>query len=380
MPHDVPGEVHWHEPAGGEQAGLTSFRRPASTYDDFMATEGIPCFRGLGIDSVMNLPLAPWRRLGGRGSYIQLHGTEGKWGSYVVEVPTGGATTPERHLFDEVFLVLAGRGSTEIWSDGDEPRHAFEWQTGSLFSVPFNAWHRLVNGSATPSLLLVGTTAPVIVNHLGDPAAVFDPPWQFRKRNAATSSEHTPGIEPDPVRPLDNRRSPGYRRLEPSLAGDAFQVSIGQHRTGRYARAYASGAPAMTICLKGRGYTYLWPDHAGPTPWRDGKAELVRRVDYQQFGLGATAPSGRRWYHQHFGVAPEPLRLATWYGPQGPGHEPGPPGEVRVDETLIELARGGTAIPYHSEDPHLRVEWQKALAATGSDDRMLPSFYDPPPS
>ena len=29
--------------------------------------------------------------MGGRGHYIQLHGTEGKWGCYVVEVPAGGA-------------------------------------------------------------------------------------------------------------------------------------------------------------------------------------------------------------------------------------------------------------------------------------------------
>src|SRR5579859_6464936 len=110
MPHDVPGQVHWHEPAGGEQAGLTTFRRPPSAYDAFMAAEGVPCFRGPGIASVLNLPLAPWPRLGGRGSYIQLHGTEGQWGCYLVEVPAGGALLPERHLFDKVMLVVAGRG------------------------------------------------------------------------------------------------------------------------------------------------------------------------------------------------------------------------------------------------------------------------------
>jgi hypothetical protein len=43
--------------------------------------------------------MAPWRRLGGRGGYIQLYGTEGLWGCYVVEVPAAGALNVERHLY-----------------------------------------------------------------------------------------------------------------------------------------------------------------------------------------------------------------------------------------------------------------------------------------
>jgi hypothetical protein len=64
---------------------------------------------------VQDLPLASWPRLGGRGSYIQLYGTEGLWGCYVVEVPGAGALNVERHLYEKVVFVVEGRGTTEVF-------------------------------------------------------------------------------------------------------------------------------------------------------------------------------------------------------------------------------------------------------------------------
>src|SRR5580692_2747976 len=107
MPHD--GAVHWHEPKDGQKAGLGKFGRPPMPYDRFMEAEGIPVHRGIGVRTVFDLPLAPWKRLGGRGSYIQLFGTEGLWGMYVVEIPAGGALNTDRHLYEKVVLVVDGR-------------------------------------------------------------------------------------------------------------------------------------------------------------------------------------------------------------------------------------------------------------------------------
>ena len=131
--HDIAAKVHWHEPTGGRRAGFGKWGRVKTPYDSFMESEGIPCFRDIGIAKVQNLPLAPWKRLGGRGTYIQLYGTESKWGCYLVEVPGRGALNPEKHLFEKIYFVVEGRGSTEVWQDGDTNRHTFEWQQGSLF-------------------------------------------------------------------------------------------------------------------------------------------------------------------------------------------------------------------------------------------------------
>src|SRR6516225_4967845 len=117
--HDVSDGTHWHEPGGETRAGFGTFVRPKTSYDLFMESEGIPIFRDIGVNKVQNLPLGPWSRMGGKGTYIQLHGTEGKWGCYVVEVPGAGALNSEKHLYEEIYLVVDGRGTTEVWLDND---------------------------------------------------------------------------------------------------------------------------------------------------------------------------------------------------------------------------------------------------------------------
>ena len=397
MPHDAPGPVHWHEPAAGKKAGFGTFGRPATPYDKFMAAEGIPVFRDIGVSKVQDLPLAPWRRTGGRGSFIQLYGTEGKWGCYVVEIPGAGALNTEKHLYEEIFLVVEGRGSTEVWLEGDSKRHVFEWQRGSLFSIPVNALHRIVNATASPALLLAGTTAPNLMNLINDVGVLFDCPYRFRDRFSGADDFYKPNddIEPDPVRglamrrtnlspdivdcalPLDNRRSPGYRRVEPFMTGNTFYLWIGQHENGRYSKAHAHTSAAILICVKGKGYTYTWPERLGVTPWKDGNADEVRRVDYEPVGMVSAAPGGARWYHQHFGVSKEPFRLTAWFGPHSPGREPGPPGEQHIDYTGMDITEGGTSIPYWMEDPFIRKEYEATLARAGVESRMEPAWYVP---
>ena len=306
--HDVPGQTHWHEPTGGKRAGFGKFGRPKTPYDNFMESEGIPVFRDIGVSKVQNLPLAPWKRTGGRGTYIQLYGTEGKWGCYVIEVPGAGALNPEKHLYEEIYFVVEGRGTTEVWLEGDNRRHVFEWQKNSLFSIPVNAMHRIVNASSSPALLLAGTTAPNLMNLMNNVGAIFDCPYQFRDRFSGADDfyKYKDDIEPDPVRglamrrtnfvpdivncdlPLDNRRSPGFRRVEPFMTGNTFYLWIGQHENGRYSKAHAHTSAAVLICIKGKGYTYTWPERNGVTPWKDGKDERdqARRLRTGRHGVG----------------------------------------------------------------------------------------------
>ncbi|HEX3939428.1 MAG TPA: cupin domain-containing protein, partial [Xanthobacteraceae bacterium] len=268
--HEIAGQVHWHEPTGFKRAGFGKFGRPKTPYDLFMESDAIPIYRDIGVSKVQNLPLAPWPRLGGRGSYIQLHGTEGKWGSYVIEVPGAGALHPEKHLYEEIYLVVEGRGSTEVWLDGEEKRHVFEWQKGSLFSIPVNAMHRIVNASSAPALLLAGTTAPNLMNLIDNADMIFNCPYAFRDRFSGDDDfyKYKDDIEPDPVRglamrrtnfipdivncdlPLDNRRSPGWRRVEPFMTGNTFYLWIGQHENGHYSKAHAHTSAAVLICVK----------------------------------------------------------------------------------------------------------------------------------
>ena len=397
MPHDATGKTHWHEPTANKKAGLGKFARPPSLYDQFMESEGIPVFRDIGISKVQNLPMVPWKRLGGKGHFIQLHGTEGKWGTYVVEVPGAGALNVERHMYEKLCLVVEGRGTTEVWLEGDKKRHVFEWQRGSIFSIPLNAYHRVVNATSSPAVILCGTTAPNVINTLNSVDAVFNNPYVFRDRFSGADDfyKYKEEVEPDPVRglamrrtnlipdaihcdlPLDNRRSPGYRRIEPYMTDNTFYYWIGQHENGRYSKAHAHTSAAVLICLQGKGYTYSWPENCGPTPWKDGKADQVRRLDYEPIGMVTAAPGGARWFHQHFGVSKGPFRLTAWFGPHAPGREPGPPGSAHSDYGAIDIPDGGTAVPYWMEDPYIRKEFAERLKREGVENRMEDKFYEP---
>ncbi len=98
----------WQEPAPEKKAGFGKWKNPKSPYDRFIESQGIPIHRAIGVHKVQDLPLMPWKRLGGRGTAIQLLGTEHMWGMYVVEVPGAGALNSERHLYEEIYYVVEG--------------------------------------------------------------------------------------------------------------------------------------------------------------------------------------------------------------------------------------------------------------------------------
>ena len=388
--------TEWQEPEDqAKKSGLGKWGRPSQPYDLFMDEQGIPIFRGIGVNKVQDLTLAPWKRMGGNGTFIQLWGTEGKWGMYVVEIPPAGALNPEKHLYEEIYLVVEGRGSTEVWRDGSGKKSTFEWSKGSLFTIPMNTQHRLVNATSGGALLLAGTTAPPVMNLFQSQNFIFNTPYDFTDRYDESSDYYKPNddIEPDPVRglamrrtnimpdiincelPMDNRRSPGYRRIEPYMTGNKFYLWIGQHERGRYSKAHAHGSAAVLICLRGKGYTYTWPRALGMHPWEDGFADQVRRQDYEPVGMVTAAPMTGDWFHQHFGIAPDDFRLTAWFGPHAPGREAGVPGEEDTDKGAIDVDQGGAAIPYRLEDPYLRNEFADELRKLGVESRMDEAFY-----
>lgn len=387
---------HFHEPEGEEErAGYRSWQTPKTPYDVFMEEEGLPVHRGIGLRDLRELPLVPWKRTGGRGHFIQLDGTEGRQGMYVIEIPSAGALNAERHVYEEVFWVVEGRGSTEVWLDGGK-QQTFEWAAGTLFAIPVNAWHRLVNASSTPALLLSGTTAPPAINLFRNRTFVFDNDFAFTDRYAGEDDYFKPtdDLAPDPVRgramrrtqlipdivncdlPLDNQRSPGYRRIEPHMANGNFSMFICQHESGRYAMAHhpPGEGSAVLICLKGKGYTFTWPRVLTINPWKEGHGDLVLRQDYVPGGMVSANPGGTGYYHAHYGIAKEPMRLLVFGGPR---HVPprGRPGQLEISGNL-PMEEGGRTITYAKEDPFVREEYRRMIEKEGVEFRMPDWVYE----
>lgn len=386
MPHEVDGQVHWHEPAGLSAAGIRRYLRPALAYDRFMEDDVPGVLRAAGVASLHAVERGLWRRIAGRGRYLQLYGTEGGLGTALIEVPASAGLRPEKHLFEELLFVLDGRGTTELWLEGDAERVMFEWQPGSLFAIPPNALHRLVNATNAPALLLSLTTAPALINAIGDIDAIFANPYRFRARFDAETGQAFDDVEPDPVRglaicrtslvpdavhcdlPLDNRQSPGWRQLEAAMAGSALSSIIGEHRPGRYGRAQLRPADTVSLCLRGTGFCHLWPQRLGPTPWQDGQGAEVLHMALQP----GTLIGGGGMFVQSFNTGPGPLRLLDVALPQRPM---GPPGEEIRDPLTHSLAEGGGIIPYSDEDPAVRAHYAETLAALSLPNRMRAEDY-----
>ncbi len=394
----------WREPTGDEPAGHYTYRPPKSPYERFMEEEGIPIYRGIGVYDVRDLHLGPWKRLGGRGIFLDLDGLEGQKGMYVVEVPAGGALHPERHMYDEFYLVIEGRGTTEVWREGAKKRQVFEWQPGTLFMAPLNAWHQLVNATSSPALLVVSNNAPPVMNIFQSRSFIFDNPYDPRERYDGSDDffQARSDIEPDEVRgraavrsnvfpdiincqlPLDNQRAPGYRRIQPYFHGFLRDASTGgfiaEYPSGRYSKAHYHRSGAVLVCLKGKGYTFNWPVELGPRPWEAGKGDQVKVQEYKAGGLVAAAPGGGNWFHQHFSASKEPFRVINYWG--GPTAHWGGIFDEQGDEVkagnIYGIHEGGRTILYWQEDPFIREYYKARLKEEGVEFQMPESVFVPP--
>ena len=370
-------------PRGGDILPLAMARRSAAPtgYEVWLEREGIPVSEGYGIADVRRIPRGDWSRTGGKGAYIQMEGMQGVTGMYVLEIPPGGSLHPERHLYQEVLYVLGGRGSTQVWQEG-QPKQSFEWGDGSLFSPPLNAWHQLFNGSSEPALLLALTDAPLVFDLYRDPGFVFESPYGFTDRfdgqggyfqegeKTTTSSWGYTNWETNFIADVSavelgaaEYKSAGGRITGFEISGNSLIGHIAEWPVGRYHKAHYHAAGAILLGLRSEGYVLMWPNELGPRPYEAGHADQVVKVEW---GLGSVYSPPQGWFHQHFNTGREPARqLALRFGshryPVG-FHLAAKRSEAG---TAISIRDGGTLIEYEDEDPLIRRAYEEALARTG---------------
>jgi len=155
--------------------------RVKSSYERFMISEGVPVIGGFGVNSVRDIPMTPWRRLGCDGAYFKFFGSDGVTGMYAGRIVPGGATLPERHLYEKVIYILQGEGAAEFQQRDHVPQNLL-WQSGSLFSPPMNTLHRMINHSDQPALFLAVTTAPMALDHYRNEEFIFHSEFVFSDR------------------------------------------------------------------------------------------------------------------------------------------------------------------------------------------------------
>jgi mannose-6-phosphate isomerase-like protein (cupin superfamily) len=345
-------------------------------YLDWARGEGVPIHGGFGFD-LLGIETAPWARLGARGALVHLDGRGDLVDCWLLELPPGGQTEPQRHLFEEVVYVLSGRGGTMLERAGGTT-HTFEWGVGSLFALPLNARYRHFNTSGRePARLAVVTCLPLVLNAFHNLDFVFANGWTFEERFGDEGWFRGEGRF-HPVRPGRHqwetsfvpdlrifelqsweRRGVGSSNIKFVLADGTMHAHMSELAVGTYKKAHRHGPDFHILPVTGHGYSLFW---------RQGDAELVR-VDWRH-GWVYAPPD--QVLHQHFNTASRPSRyLAVAYGSIRYPFSSDKRG-LFGDGGDRDVNQGGRQVEYEDEDPSIRATFEAALRANGvePDPRM----------
>ena len=150
------------------------------SYGDWAQAEGVPIVAAAEAD-LLTTAVAPWPRFGTTGAIFHLTSRGDFLTLFLFELAARGQSAQQRHLYEEVFCVLSGRGVTVIESaDGRTSRLA--WEAGSLFTVPMNARHHHINESDQPARLASVNDLRYFFNVFRNEAFVFANEASFPER------------------------------------------------------------------------------------------------------------------------------------------------------------------------------------------------------
>jgi oxalate decarboxylase/phosphoglucose isomerase-like protein (cupin superfamily) len=343
------------------------------SYQDFIRGEGIPVHEDFGLD-LLSVEVRPWARLGALGAYTLVKGRGDFIDSYVLELPPGGSSEPQRHLFEEVVYVLAGSGSTTVEGPSGS-RRSFEWGPKSLFALPLNTRYRHFNASGqSPARMLSVTNLPLVLNAFHDHDFVFANDVEFSTRLGPQTRFQGEG-EFIPMRPGRHMwetnfvpdlstfelrewhaRGAGGSNIMFVLADGTMHAHMSEMPVGTYKKGHRHGADFHIIPVTGHGYTLLW---------YEGDKEMVR-VDWRH---GSVYAPPDQMFHQHFNTSPEPARyLAVAFGSL---RYPFVEAKKRVFMGMdVDVKRGGAQIEYEDEDPRIHALYLEEAAKNGFTSRM----------
>ncbi len=354
-------------------------------YLEWCSHEGIPIAEGIALD-LFEVPVGDWARAGAKGAIVNFKGRGDFCNMFVLELPAGGSTVTRQHLFEQVFFVLDGRGSTQV-EMGDGTRRSFEWGPRSFFAVPLNAKHRHFNGSGSQRARLISTSNfPLMINTFHCEEFVFGG-TDFSFQDRFGKEEHYAG-EGDLylIRPGNNiwetnfvpdmaeleltdysDRGPGSSNIKFILADGLMYAHMSEIAPATYKKGHRHMQGVHVLTLTGDGYSLLW--YEGQTDFE--------RIDWK---YGTVFPPLENQFHQHFVTSREPSRyIATTIGSlRYPWTEQqrrfnfAEKGQKKHGSTR-SIKDGGGQIEYEDQDPRIHQIWLEEMRKNG----VTPMFDAP---
>jgi oxalate decarboxylase/phosphoglucose isomerase-like protein (cupin superfamily) len=338
-------------------------------YTRWVAAEGLDIISGFYVRNLNKLELKPWPRRGGRAVFINHDASRTSNDCYVCEIPAGGKLAPQRQLYEEMILVLSGRGSTAVWNDAGA-KTSFEWGAGAIFGIPLNTHHQHFNGSGRePARFVAVTNLPPLMNVFESPEFIFNTQFDFPGRfngepeyfansgkqrgllletNFVADAVNLPLIEA-------GERGAGGGHIRFQLARSSLNSHISQFPVGTYKKCHRHGPGAHVIILTGEGYSLMYPEGGEP-----------ERFDWE---VGAMIVPPNMWFHQHFNTGATPARYLAFK------HEGVAIRNAQgVPKAWISTRIGGDQIDYADEPPQVRTMFAEELARHGLESRMRKAY------
>jgi oxalate decarboxylase/phosphoglucose isomerase-like protein (cupin superfamily) len=336
-----------------------------SPYVRWVRDEGLDIIAAHYVPDLNTVDLKPWARRGGAGVFVNHEASRTSNDCYVCEIPQGGELNPQRQLFEEMILVLSGRGSTSVWNDAGQ-QVTFEWGPGALFAIPLNTWHQHFNGSGSePARFVASTNLPPVLNLYDEVDFVFNTAHDFTSRFAGEPDYFADKDDQDGLLLRTNfvadavnlplvaakERGAGGGHIRFSMAKGSMNSHISQFPTATYKKGHRHGPGAHVIILSGEGFSLMWPE-----------GEVPRRYAWQP---GSLIVPPNMWYHQHFNTGSEPARYLAFK------HEGVSIRNAQgVPKAWISQRVGGDQIDYADESTLVRDTFAKALAENGLEPQM----------
>jgi oxalate decarboxylase/phosphoglucose isomerase-like protein (cupin superfamily) len=334
-------------------------------YLRWVRSEGLDIIGAHYVQNLRTVELKDWARRGGKGVFINHEASRTSNDCYVCEIAPGKKLEPQRQLFEEMILVLEGRGSTTVWND-EGKRITFEWGAGALFAIPLNTWHQHFNGSGTTAARFVSVTnAPPVINLYEDTNFVFNTSYDFKSRFAGEPDYFSnkgeqkgllleTNLVPDAVNlPLitAKERGAGGGHIRFNMAKGSMNSHISQFPIGTYKKGHCHGPGAHVIILSGEGYSLMWPEGDEP-----------KRYDWE---VGTMIVPPNMWFHQHFNTGKTPARYLAFK------HEVVSMRNAQgVPKAWISRRIGGDQIDYADEKQVVRDMFSNELAKNGLEPKM----------
>ena len=275
---------------------------------------------------------------------------------------SGRSTTSTKRRYSS----CRARAPTTLWNEGGR-KHTLEWQKGSLFSIPLNAWFQHFNAQGREPVRMISLTdATVIINRYRNLDYIFNNPFTFGDRYAGDANEwgkpgrYLEGVKKGRVwesnfiadlwqfSPKDYKeRGGGNRTTLFEFVDNTMSAHLSEFPVGKYKKAHRHGAGAHIIMLTGSGYSFLWEEGAPR-----------KRVEWGRMSMFVPPI---QWWHQHFNNGAEPARYLA-LKPWGFKYK-----VEELKDTGEDVKKGGAQIEYQDQDPEIHRVFVEECRKSGAE-------------